>query len=87
MMCTKYVGLGLLSGRFALVPSDIYDNTWLRWTGRLYEVRQLADFQFIDYLGYFIVYIPYLILYLFVVLLMFKKFWKLGKIYKEDLAF
>ena len=85
--CMKGVGLYRLTGMYALVPSDIYDKTWLKWTGRLNAVRYNGEFEFIDYLGYFIVYIPYLVLYLFVVLLIFKKFWKLGKTYKEDLVF
>ena len=86
-ICMNGVGLYGRTGMYALVPSDIYDNTWLKWTGRLNAVRYQGEFEFIDYLGYFIVYIPYLVLYLAVVLLIFKKFWKLGKIYKEDLVF
>ena len=85
--CMKNVGLYGRTGMFALIPSDLYDNTWLRWTGRLNAVRYNGEYEFIDYLGYFIVYIPYLVLYLSVVLLIFKKFWKLGKTYKEDLVF
>ena len=86
-LCMKNVGLYGRSGMYALVPSDLYDNSWLRWTGRLNAVRYNGEYEFIDYLGYFIVYIPYLVLYLTVVFLIFKKFWKLGKTYKEDLVF
>ena len=80
--CLGFIGsFGLLS----LIPTFVFEQTYMIWSGRYKAIRQKAEFIFVDYLAYFGIYLIYLALFLLAVLAIYRYLWNVGKREKEEL--
>lgn len=71
---------------WSYLPSLIYNNSYLLWTGRYTAVHKEGLHIFSDYLVYALYYLVYLAIHLAVVLLIYRRFWRIGKQEREDLV-
>ena len=80
--CLGFIGsFGLLS----LIPTFVFEQTYVIWSGRYKAIRQKAEFIFADYLAYVGIYLIYLALFLLAVLAIYRYLWNVGKREKEEL--
>ena len=80
--CLGFIGsFGLLS----LIPTFVFEQTYVIWSGRYKAIRQKAEFIFVDYLAYVGIYLIYLALFLLAVLAIYRYLWNVGKREKEEL--
>ncbi len=79
------LGIITKTGYFALPASFLFESTYLRWFGRGDAVRQELSYIFSDYVAYNFCYLIYIAMYLFVVFMIYKHFWNLGKNEHDDL--
>lgn len=80
--CLGFTGsFGLLS----LIPTFVFEQTYVIWSGRNNAIRQKAEFIFADYLAYIGIYLFYLTLFLLAVLAIYRYLWNVGKCEKEEL--
>lgn len=80
--CLGFIGsFGLLS----LIPTFVFEQTYVIWSGRYKAISQKAEFIFADYLAYVGIYLIYLALFLLAVLAIYRYLWNVGKREKEEL--
>ena len=80
--CLGFIGsFGLLS----LIPTFVFEQTYVIWSGRYKAISQKAEFIFVDYLAYVGIYLIYLALFLLAVLAIYRYLWNVGKREKEEL--
>ncbi len=80
--CLGFIGsFGLLS----LIPTFVFEQTYMIWSGRYNAIRQKAQFIFADYLAYVGIYLIYLALFLLAVLAIYRYLWNIGKREKDEL--
>ncbi len=73
------------TGLLSIVPTFLFENTYIIWTGRMEAIRQKADFVIADFLAYIGAYLPYIIIYLVAVLAVYHVFWNVGKKEREEM--
>ena len=66
-------------GIFSVVPSYLYEITYLTWSGRLLAVRQEGAFAFLDFLVYILVYLVYFIVYFKVLQSLHRRYFKMAE--------
>ena len=80
--CLGFTGsFGLLS----LIPTFVFEQTYVILSGRNNAIRQKAEFIFADYLAYVGIYLIYLALFLLTVLTIYRYLWNVGKREKEEM--
>ena len=80
--CLGFTGsFGLLS----LIPTFVFEQTYVIWSGRNKAIRQDAEFIFADYLAYIGIYLIYLVLFLLAVFAIYHYLWNVGKREKDEL--
>jgi len=84
IFCLKSLGHLNQSGVFSLVPTFLFENTYLHWTNRHYEVREWLEYTANDFLAYAACYIVYIAVYLALVAILYKHFWKKAQKECED---
>ena len=62
-LCLESVGHIRQGGVFAILPSLIFENSYLIWTGRHNIVRNDLDYIFMDYFAYTVCYVIYALIY------------------------
>ena len=72
-------------GLLTLIPTFVYEQTYLIQSGRFEAVRQELRFIFVDYLAYIGIYLIYLALFLVAVLAIYRYLWNVGKREREEL--
>ena len=72
-------------GLLSLIPTFVFEQTYVIWSGRNKAIRQEAEFIFADYLAYIGIYLIYLALFLLAVLAIYNYLWNIGKCEKEEL--
>lgn len=79
--------LGIINsfGLLSLIPTFVFEQTYVIWSGRNDAIRQKAEFIFADYLAYVGIYLFYLALFLLAVLAIYRYLWNVGKREKEEL--
>ena len=85
IFCLKSLGHLNQSGVFSLVPTFLFENTYLHWTNRSEPVRQWLEYILADFLAYAAWYIIYIAVYLALVAILYKRFWKKAQKDREDL--
>ena len=82
-----FVSLGHISrsGIFALLPTFLFENTYLLWSDRTDAVRNLLMYNVADFAVYLACYVIYAAIYLCFVALVYRHFWLVGKKEREDL--
>lgn len=85
LFCLSSLGHLNQSGVFSLVPSLLFENTYLLWTNRSEPVRQMLEYNFADFLAFAACYIIYIAVYLALVAILYKRFWKKSQKDREDL--
>lgn len=77
LFCLSSLGhIATLSGQFSILPTLLFENTYLIWSNRHYEVREWLEYNATDFLAYAVCYIIYLVIYLALVMLLYRHFWK-----------
>ena len=76
LVCWKSLGHLNQTGNFAFLPTLLFENTYLLWSNRHYEIRQWLEYNATDFLAYAVCYIIYLVIYLALVMLLYRHFWK-----------
>lgn len=77
--CFSTLGHISSTGYFSLLPTLLFEQTYVRWFDRHDQTRQFMDFSAGDRFAYAICYLPYIVLFLFFVIMIFKHFWLEGK--------
>ena len=72
-------------GLLSLIPTFVFEQTYVIWSGRNKAIKQKAEFIFADYLAYIGIYLIYLALFLLAVLAIYRYLWNVGKREKEEL--
>ena len=72
--------------RFALFPTHLFDLFYLPLSGRSDAVLHEGTYILQDYLVFALIYLLYFTLYLTVILLIYRRYWKIGKEEREDLV-
>ncbi|MBP3376548.1 MAG: hypothetical protein J6L83_07270 [Clostridia bacterium] len=85
IVCLLSLGHLKQTGYFALLPSFIFENTYIRWSGRHNEIRNYLDYIPEDFLAYTLCYVVYAVVYLTFAILIYRKFWKVGREESEEL--
>ena len=85
LICQVTLGHITTSGTFASLPCFSFENTYLHWTNRREQVRQLLQYNFVDFVAYAVCYMIYIAVYLVLVMLIYRHFWLKSKKDREDL--
>jgi hypothetical protein len=72
-------------GLLSLIPTFVFEQTYMIRSGRYKAIRQKAEFIFADYLAYVGIYLIYLALFLLAVLVIYRYLWNVGKREKDEL--
>lgn len=72
-------------GLLSLIPTFVFEQTYMILSGRYKAIRQKAEFIFADYLAYVGIYLIYLALFLLAVLAIYRYLWNVGKREKDEL--
>jgi hypothetical protein len=72
-------------GLLSLIPTFVFEQTYVIWSGRNKAIRQDAEFIFADYLAYIGIYLIYLVLFLLAVFAIYHYLWNVGKREKDEL--
>ena len=83
--CLFSLGFSGSTGMFALIPTYLFELTYLKWFDRSDSVRQMGEFIFADYVAYTICYLIYILIYLIGIFFICKKIWKKTKEDYDDL--
>lgn len=86
LFCLSSLGHLNQSGKFAFLPSLLFENTYLLWTNRSEPVRHWLEYIFADFVAYALCHIIYLVIYFALVMLIYKHFWKEAQKDSEDLV-
>jgi len=85
IICLSSLGHISKTGMLAMLPSLLFENTYLLWSGRSDAVLYLLDYTIADFLAYALCYLLYAAIYLWLVALTYRYFWLRGKREREDL--
>ena len=86
LICQVTLGHIKSSGFFAYLPTLLFENTYLRWSGRSEQVRQkILGYNFADFLAYALCYVLYIAIHLVFVLLIYRHFWIEAQKDRDDL--
>ena len=86
LICLHTLGHLKSTGYYSLIPTILFEQTYVRWFERHDQTRELLQFSIGDYTAYTICYLPYITLFLFLVIKIYKHFWMQGKRDCEDLV-
>ena len=78
-ICLPTLGFINSTGIFNPTPTDLFDQLWVKMTGRYEAVRQDVDYILLDYIGYSLCYILYLAVHMLLLMLIFKHIWNKAK--------
>ena len=84
-ICLVTLGHINRTGMLALLPTFLFENTYLVWSNRTDAVRNLLAYSIADFAVYFVCYAIYAAAYLCLVALVYRHFWLVGKQEREDL--
>ena len=86
LACQVTLGQIKTSGIFAYLPTLLFENTYLRWTGRGEQVRQkLLQYNFADFIVYALCFLLYLAIHLTIVMMIYRRFWIKAQKDRDDL--
>ena len=84
-ICLVTLGHINRTGILALLPTFLFENTYLVWSNRTDAVRNLLTYNIADFAAYLVCYVIYAAAYLCLVALLYRHFWLVGKQEREDL--
>ena len=73
------------TGLLSLVPTFVFEQTYIIQSGRHQAIRQDLNFIFVDYLAYVGIYLIYLAFFMVAVLAIYRYLWNVGKHEREEL--
>ena len=86
LACQVTLGQIKTSGIFAYLPTLLFENTYLLWTGRSEAVRQkLLQYNFADFIVYALCFLLYLTIHLVFVMKIYRRFWLEAEKNRDDL--
>ena len=86
LACQVTLGQIKTSGIFAYLPTLLFENTYLLWTGRGEQVRQkLLQYNFSDFIVYALCFLLYLTIHLVFVMKIYGRFWLEAEKNRDDL--
>lgn len=85
LLGTSCLGIINSFGLLSLIPTFVFEQTYMIQSGRYNAIRQKAQFIFADYLAYIGIYLIYLVLFLLAVLAIYNYLWNVGKREKEEM--
>ena len=85
LVCTASLGHINRTGMLAMLPSVLFENTYLLWSGRSDAVRNLMEYRTSDFAAFALCYLIYAAIHLGLVVLIYQFFWQRGKREREDL--
>ena len=86
LACQVTLGQIKTSGIFAYLPTLLFENTYLLWTGRGEIVRQkLLQYNFADFIVYALCFLLYLTIHLVFVMKIYRRFWLEAEKNRDDL--
>lgn len=86
LVCQVTLGHIKSTGFFAYLPTLLFENTYLRWTGRGEQVRQkLLEYNFADFIVYALCFFLYLAIHLTLVMMIYRRFWLEAEKNRDDL--
>ena len=85
LVCLRTLGHINTSGFFAPLPTLLFENTYLVWSNRHEQVRQMLQYNFVDFVVYAVCYIIYLAIHLAIVMIIYRHFWLESQKDREDL--
>ena len=86
LVCQVTLGHIKSTGFFAYLPTLLFENTYLRWTGRGEQVRQkLLQYNFSDFIVYALCFLLYLAIHLTTVMMIYRRFWIKAQKDRDDL--
>ena len=85
IVCLSSLGHISKTGMLAMLPSLVFENTYLLWSGRENVVLNLFDYTAADFAAYALCYLLYAAIYLWLVAWIYRYFWLRGKREREDL--
>lgn len=74
------------TGKFSILVTLMFEQTYLIWFDRMNAVRQDVNFIFWDYIGFAVCYMFYLVFHILIVLLIYRYFWNRTKNEYSDLV-
>jgi hypothetical protein len=83
--CFSTLGHISKTGMLAMLPSLLFENTYLLWSGRSSAVSNLMNYTIADFFAYALCYLLYAAIYLWLIALIYRRFWLRGKREREDL--
>ncbi len=84
LICLPTLGFINSTGIFNPTPTDLFDQLWIKMTGRYEAVRQDVDYILLDYVGYSLCYILYFAVHMIFLMLIFKHIWNKAKTEYEN---
>ncbi len=85
LLCLFSLGQINSTGLLSIIPTFLFEQTYVIWTGRIDAIRQKADYIPADFFAYIGAYLPYLIIYLVGILTIYRFFWNVGKREREEM--
>ena len=83
--CFSSLGHINATGLLAILPSVLFENTYLVWSGRSNAVRNLLEYKAADFVVYALYYLIYVAVYLVITGWIYRYFWFKGKEERDDL--
>ena len=84
LVCIASLGHINRTGMLAMLPSLIFENTYLLWSERSDAVRNLLEYKVADFAAFALCYLIYAVIHLGLVVLIYRFFWQRGKRERED---
>ena len=85
IVCLFSLGHINSTGMLSILPTFLFEQTYVVWTGRMEAIRQNLDFIPADFFAYVGAYLLYLVLYLIGILAIYHAFWNVGKREREEM--
>ena len=85
IVCLFSLGHINSTGMLSILPTFLFEQTYVVWTGRMEAIRQNLDFIPADFFAYVGAYLLYLVLYLIGILTIYHAFWNVGKREREEM--
>lgn len=79
IVCLFSLGHINSTGLLSVLPTFLFEQTYVIWAGRMDAIRQNSDYIPADFFAYIGAYLPYLIIYLVGILAIYRFFWNVGK--------
>lgn len=86
IVCLFSLGHINSTGLLSILPTFLFEQTYVTWAGRMEAIRQNLNFIPADFFAYIGAYLPYLILYLIGILAIYNVFWNVGKREREEMV-